>query len=68
MPNNKTPRKGRSSKAFYEVFWKEFKDLLLKSFTKLKFANNFLCCKDKTKLTEKKESSKRFTDYWILIQ
>ena len=32
IPNNKTPGNDGFSKEFYEAFWNELKDLLLKSF------------------------------------
>ena len=41
MPNNKTPGNDGLSKEFYEAFWKELKDPLLKSFYHAKSYKEF---------------------------
>ena len=41
MPNNKTPGNDGLSKKFYEAFWNELKDPLLKSFYHAKINKEF---------------------------
>ena len=47
IPNKKTPRNDGLSKEFYEEFWNELKDPLLKSFFTLKRTKSFLHYKGK---------------------
>ena len=61
MPNNKTLGNDGLSKEFYDAFWNELKDLLLKSFYHAKFYKEFSTSKRQAviKLLEKKDRSKK---------
>ena len=61
MPNKKTPGNYGLSKEFYEAFWNELKDLLLKSFYHAKTDKEFSTSQRQTviKLLEKKDRDKR---------
>ena len=69
MPNNKTPGNDGLSKQFYEAFWKELKDLLLKSFYHAKTYKKFSTSQRQVviKLLEKKDRDKRFIMNWTPI-
>ena len=61
MPNNKTPGNNGLSKEFYEAFWNELKDPLLKSFYHVKTCKKFSTSQRQAviKLLEKKDRDKR---------
>ena len=60
MPNNKTPGNDGLSKEFYEAFWNELKDPLLKSFYHAKTYKEFSTSQRQAviKLLEKKDKVK----------
>ena len=66
MPNKKTPQNDELSKEFYEAFWNELKDLLLKSFYHAKTYKEFSRSQRqaKIKLLEKKGRDKRVIKNW----
>ena len=61
MPNNKTAGNDGLSKEFYEAFWNELKDTLLKSFYQAKTYRGFSTSQRQAvmKLLKKKEEDKR---------
>ena len=61
VPNNKTPGNDGLSKEFYEAFWNELKDPLLKSFYHAKTYKEFSTSQMQAviKLLEKKDRDKR---------
>ena len=66
MPNNKTPGNDGLSKEFYEAFWNELKDPLLKSFYHAKTYKEFSTSQRQAvvKLLEKKDRDKRLIKNW----
>ena len=66
MPNNRTLGNDGLSKEFYDAFWNEVKDLLLKSFYHTKFYKEFSASKRQAviKLFEKKDRDKRLIKNW----
>ena len=66
MPNNKTPGNDGLSKEFYEAFWNELKDPLLKSFYHAKTYKKFSTSQRQAviKLLEKKDRDKRLIKNW----
>ena len=66
IPNNKTPGNDGLSKEFYEAFWNELKDLLLKSFYHAKTYKEFSTSKRQPVLIlfEKKYRDKRLIKNW----
>ena len=66
VPNNKTPGNDGLSKEFYETFWNELKDPLLKSFYHAKTYKEFSTSQRQAvvKLLEKKDRDKRLIKNW----
>ena len=66
MPNNKTPGNDGLGKEFYEAFWNELKDPLLKSFYHAKTYKEFSTSQRQAiiKLLEKKDRDKRLIKNW----
>ena len=66
MPNNKTPGNDGLSKKFYEAFWNELKDPLLKSFYHAKTYKELSISQRQAviKLLEKKDRDKRLIKNW----
>ena len=66
VPNNKTPGNDGLSKEFYEAFWNELKDPLLKSFYHAKTYKEFSTSQMQAviKLLEKKDRDKRLIKNW----
>ena len=66
MPNNKNPGNIGLSKEFYEAFWNELKDPLLKSFYHAKTCKKFSTSQRQAviKLLEKKDRDKRLIKNW----
>ena len=66
MPNNKTPGNNGLSKEFYEAYWNELKDSLLKSFYHAKFYKEFSTSQTQAviKLLEKKDRDKILIKNW----
>ena len=66
MPNNETPGSDALSKDFYEAFWNELKDPLLKPFYHAKIYKEFSTSQRQAviKLFEKKNRDKRIIKNW----
>ena len=66
MPNNKTSGNDELSKEFYEAFWNELKDPLLKSFYHANTYKEFSISHREAviKLLEKKDRGKRLIKNW----
>ena len=66
MPNNKTPGNGGWSREFYEEFWDELKDLLLKSLYHAKTYKEFCTSQRQAviELLEKKDRDKTLIKSW----
>ena len=69
LPNNKTPENDGLSKEFYEAFWNQLKDPLLKSFYHAKTYKEFSTSQRQAiiKLFEKKDRDKRLIKNWRSI-
>ena len=66
VPNSKIPGNGGLNKEFYEAFWNELKDPLLKSFYYAKTYKEFSISQRQAiiKLLEKKDREKRLMKNW----
>ena len=69
MPNNKTPGNDGLSKEFYEAFWNELQDLILKSFYHAKTYKEFSTSQRQAiiKLLGKKDGNKILMKNWTPI-